>query len=896
MLAEAKREGDRILGEAREQAVREASQTEIVKLAERQAQDIIDDARRQAREHAARDGGLGRPHPLDARGEPRQVPDAVKRGRERLHERSQETVVAGVGPGDRSEPAEGAVWRGHGEQRRGGAVHPGVLDRRRLPLRGHDPLPAPSAPPSPGGGAQRAVPIELEPLDARRASATCRSREGRRRGDRSPRRPTGHGRSSSPSRSRLHGPCIPLLADAVVGRAVALAGTRRTSRAARTSCGHGRTSSRTAARPLGLGAGRVVLALPDKILRARLRRPVPRLRQGPERRARTCDDERARSALGRRWHELTRRLSSLSAALSAPVPCGLDLAATSRSAPQLPPSLRSFGDSACPARRLVSTQISLVERHRVAGAHTRSLPCRSPSARAAGSQRRRPQRRRASRRCCGCSPGSTGRPRDVAADRRDRRLPAAGARPRARREACGLPRAAHRRRGGRGGTTRSPRWRSAGTPGPPPRYADAFEPLARASAAPTWSRARDGPARPRPRSGAARTCETAALSGGQAARRLAASCSRASTSSCSTSRRTTSTSTASRGSSGSSRAPRRRRRRLARPGVPRPDGHAGARARVDAAGEAEYPGGWSEYEAARDRRARRQEYARWESRSRSAAARAARPGRASGGGARYGRRAAVARRRSRRDAKSLCELARVGRRRSRTSRGSSRSRWPRRSRSGRLVARLESRDRERRSSGSARSISSWTGARGGLDAGQTGRGKTTTARAARKLPLAAGTRYVGPGAVLGELDQERARFAGPESLLDAFCRAADVPSDEARTLLAKYGLGADDVLRPAAVALAGRAHACSRRPPCRTRRQLPPPRRAHEPPRPPRRSRSSKPRWAGYDGTLLVGRDRRLTLPWQASVATARLDARRRSRGPLAWQTPRLLEISGIQL
>src|ERR687887_2206839 len=36
MLAEAKREVDRLLAEAREQAVREASQTEIVKLAERQ--------------------------------------------------------------------------------------------------------------------------------------------------------------------------------------------------------------------------------------------------------------------------------------------------------------------------------------------------------------------------------------------------------------------------------------------------------------------------------------------------------------------------------------------------------------------------------------------------------------------------------------------------------------------------------------------------------------------------------------------------------------------------------------------------------------------------------------------------------------------------------------------
>src|SRR6201982_2812082 len=50
MLAEAKRETDRMLGEAREQALREASQTEIVKLAERQAQGMIGEARRSARE------------------------------------------------------------------------------------------------------------------------------------------------------------------------------------------------------------------------------------------------------------------------------------------------------------------------------------------------------------------------------------------------------------------------------------------------------------------------------------------------------------------------------------------------------------------------------------------------------------------------------------------------------------------------------------------------------------------------------------------------------------------------------------------------------------------------------------------------------------------------------
>jgi F0F1-type ATP synthase membrane subunit b/b' len=96
MLAEAKRECDRILGEAREQAVREASQTEIVKLAERQAGDIIDDARRQARETRLEmeDWADSILSTLEVNLE--KFLAAVKRGRERLHERSQETVVAGV--------------------------------------------------------------------------------------------------------------------------------------------------------------------------------------------------------------------------------------------------------------------------------------------------------------------------------------------------------------------------------------------------------------------------------------------------------------------------------------------------------------------------------------------------------------------------------------------------------------------------------------------------------------------------------------------------------------------------------------------------------------------------------------------------------------------------------
>jgi ATPase subunit of ABC transporter with duplicated ATPase domains len=82
--------------------------------------------------------------------------------------------------------------------------------------------------------------------------------------------------------------------------------------------------------------------------------------------------------------------------------------------------------------------------------------------------------------------------------------------------------------------------------------------------------------------------------------------------------------------------------------------------------------------------------------------------------------------------------------------------------------------------------------------GPNGSGKTTVLDALlAKVPLAEGTRYIGPGVVLGELDQARGRFSGSESLLDTFCHAADVRTDEARALLAKYGLGADDVLRAA---------------------------------------------------------------------------------------------------
>jgi ATPase subunit of ABC transporter with duplicated ATPase domains len=49
--------------------------------------------------------------------------------------------------------------------------------------------------------------------------------------------------------------------------------------------------------------------------------------------------------------------------------------------------------------------------------------------------------------------------------------------------------------------------------------------------------------------------------------------------------------------------------------------------------------------------------------------------------------------------------------------------------------------------------------------------------------------------VLGDLEQRRETFSGAETLLDAFLRESGLLAEEARTLLAKLALGADDVLR-----------------------------------------------------------------------------------------------------
>ncbi|MEV0157626.1 ABC-F family ATP-binding cassette domain-containing protein [Micromonospora sp. NPDC050686] len=84
--------------------------------------------------------------------------------------------------------------------------------------------------------------------------------------------------------------------------------------------------------------------------------------------------------------------------------------------------------------------------------------------------------------------------------------------------------------------------------------------------------------------------------------------------------------------------------------------------------------------------------------------------------------------------------------------------------------------------------------------GANGSGKSTLLGALLgRLPLDAGQATLGPGVVVGEVDQARGLFLGDEPLLDAFRRAVpELSPADARTLLAKFGLRAAHVLRPAA--------------------------------------------------------------------------------------------------
>jgi ATPase subunit of ABC transporter with duplicated ATPase domains len=84
--------------------------------------------------------------------------------------------------------------------------------------------------------------------------------------------------------------------------------------------------------------------------------------------------------------------------------------------------------------------------------------------------------------------------------------------------------------------------------------------------------------------------------------------------------------------------------------------------------------------------------------------------------------------------------------------------------------------------------------------GPNGAGKSTLLAALLgRLPLDAGHAALGPGVVVGEVDQARRLFHGELPLVDAFGAAVpDLSPADVRTLLAKFGLKAAHVLRPAA--------------------------------------------------------------------------------------------------
>ncbi len=101
--------------------------------------------------------------------------------------------------------------------------------------------------------------------------------------------------------------------------------------------------------------------------------------------------------------------------------------------------------------------------------------------------------------------------------------------------------------------------------------------------------------------------------------------------------------------------------------------------------------------------------------------------------------------------------------------------------------------------------------------GPNGSGKTTLVEAILgRLPLASGIRWIGPGVVVGELAQERRSLGGhvgnsagreggnrgsrgreTETVVDALMRATNSTLSEARSLLAKFGLGAEAATRQA---------------------------------------------------------------------------------------------------
>jgi ATPase subunit of ABC transporter with duplicated ATPase domains len=83
--------------------------------------------------------------------------------------------------------------------------------------------------------------------------------------------------------------------------------------------------------------------------------------------------------------------------------------------------------------------------------------------------------------------------------------------------------------------------------------------------------------------------------------------------------------------------------------------------------------------------------------------------------------------------------------------------------------------------------------------GRNGSGKSTLlGMLLAEVPLASGSRATGRRTVIGTLEQGRGAYATDEPLLERFRSRAGMRPEDARTLLAKFGLGADHVGRACA--------------------------------------------------------------------------------------------------
>ena len=81
-----------------------------------------------------------------------------------------------------------------------------------------------------------------------------------------------------------------------------------------------------------------------------------------------------------------------------------------------------------------------------------------------------------------------------------------------------------------------------------------------------------------------------------------------------------------------------------------------------------------------------------------------------------------------------------------------------------------------------------------------------------RLPPDDGTAGLGSNVRLGEMEQVRTRLVGEASMLEVFMAETGLTVPEARTLLAKFGLVADHVHRPAGTCRRGNVPA--RHSPC----------------------------------------------------------------------------------